>query len=30
VRDAVKQRMERMESFRAKMKERMQSRGQGG
>jgi Spy/CpxP family protein refolding chaperone len=29
VRDAVKQRLERMESFRAKMKERMQSR-QGG
>lgn len=30
VRDAVKQRLERMESFRAKMKERMQSRMQGG
>lgn len=30
VRDAVKQRLERMESFRAKMKERMQSRSQGG
>lgn len=30
VRDAVQQRLQRMETFRAKMKERMQSRGQGG